>query len=148
MDPVATSEWLIMACVGIAVLLVVLLMLRRRWISRGAGLFECSLKVPSDSGKAAWALGITRYRGGSVEWFRSLSFGLRPAFKAERGALRVLGQRRPSPTEATALYADQVIVEVAVRSRDVIIEAAMTADALTALLAWLEAAPPGRRYQG
>ncbi|HEY6737945.1 MAG TPA: DUF2550 family protein, partial [Actinopolymorphaceae bacterium] len=54
----------------------------------------------------------------------------------------IRSKRCPLSTEALGLYDGHVIVDVLERGTDV--ELAMSEDALTGFMAWLEAAPPGR----
>jgi hypothetical protein len=52
--------------------------------------------------------------------------------------------RRPADlAEAAALGADRLVVEVSTGSGDARVELAMSEEALTGFLAWLEASPPG-----
>ena len=56
----------------------------------------------------------------------------------------VVGQRAPSAVEAVVLYDGQRVAELEQRRTDRnTVEVAMAPDALTGLLSWLEAAPPG-----
>ena len=58
----------------------------------------------------------------------------------------MLETRDPDPIEAVALSSDQTVVRVAVPGQpDQFWELAMSAESLTGLLSWLEAAPPGIR---
>jgi hypothetical protein len=59
-----------------------------------------------------------------------------------RDVLSVVGRRDPVGAEQQVLYAGHVVVDCTVSGRPVAL--AMSAEALTGLLAWLEAAPPGR----
>lgn len=123
------------------------LFVRRRLLSRGGGTFECSVRfsIPSKQSTVAsargWTLGLGRYVGDSLEWFRVFSFLPRPQHVFGRD-VRVLSRRRPEGAEAFALYAGHHIVEVALGSGSRV-ELAMSEAALTGFLAWTEAAPPG-----
>jgi hypothetical protein len=150
--------------VGIALLLVLLfglgIVLRRRWVSRGGGVLEMSFREPAPgqvtvvgepgavsttittASVRGWTLGIGRYSGGVLECFRLFSLSPRPRRRLERDALTYLGQRAPQGMELHALYAGHVII--ACSTAQGIVELALAPDALTGLLAWLEAAPPGR----
>ena len=135
--------------VGAVLLLLVLyalaLVFRRRWISRDGGTFEVSHRVLTDaSGSTArgWVLGVGRYSGDLLELFRIFSLSPRPRRRLERDRVTYLGQRAPQGMEVHAIYAGHVIIACST-SRG-IVELALAPDALTGLLAWLEAAPPGR----
>ncbi|MEW2293132.1 DUF2550 domain-containing protein [Streptomyces sp. NPDC006743] len=121
--------------------------LRRRLIQRSGGTFDCSLRwdvalEPDTSGKG-WSYGVARYNGDRVEWFRVFSYAPRPRRTLERSSIEVAGRRRPEGEEELALLSDAVILTCLHRGTRV--ELAMSEDALTGFLAWLEAAPPGQR---
>ncbi|MFR9676819.1 DUF2550 domain-containing protein [Streptomyces sp. TR06-5] len=138
---------------GTALLLVVLALfvfgLRRRLIQRSGGTFDCSLRwdLPEeetgDSGGKGWVYGVARYNGDRVDWFRVFSYALRPRRTLERAGVDVLARRMPSGEEELALLSDQVVLSCTLYGTRV--ELAMSDDALTGFLAWLEAAPPGQR---
>lgn len=142
---------IIAALDGLAVLVVVALAAlgvlagRRRVITRRGGTFDCSLRLrPAGSGKG-WALGIGRYSGDSLEWYRVFSYATRPRRVMARRELEIVDRRAPEGAEAFALLSGAVIV----RCRDgsdggTMVEFAMGDDALTGFLSWLEAAPPGQ----
>ncbi|MFF9815921.1 DUF2550 domain-containing protein [Streptomyces sp. NPDC014006] len=136
---------------GIVVALVVLGLfvfgLRRRLIQRSGGTFDCSLRWdvaenPDTSGKG-WSYGVARYSGDRVAWFRVFSYAPRPRRVLERGSIEVAGRRLPEGEEELALLSDAVILVCLHRGTR--LELAMSEDALTGFLAWLEAAPPGQR---
>ncbi|MGW7350135.1 DUF2550 domain-containing protein [Streptomyces sp. Z26] len=123
--------------------------LRRRLLQRSGGTFDCSLRwdVP-DTGDAepdgkGWVYGVARYNGDRVDWFRVFSYAPRPRRAMERGAIEVLARRMPTGEEELALLSGQVVLACSLGG--VRVELAMSEDALTGFLAWLEAAPPGQR---
>jgi hypothetical protein len=121
------------------------LFFRRRWLSREGGTFECSVRMrpPRGGGAAAsrgWMLGLGRYSGDQLEWFRIFSFSPRPKHVFPR-SMEVIERRTPHGPEAFALYAGHIALRVLTPSGA--IELAMSQSALTGFLAWTEAAPPG-----
>jgi hypothetical protein len=136
---------LLAVLVLLLVLALLLLALRRRWLARQGGTFECSLRLHTSTPGSGWALGVARYNDGQLEWFRFFSYSWRPRKSFPRQEVRVLETRDPDPVEAVALYAEQRIVrfEIALRGGPERWELAMSPDSLTGLLSWLEAAPPG-----
>jgi hypothetical protein len=122
---------------------------RRRLIQRPGGTFDCNLRwdAPEDAsaeprGKG-WTYGIARYNGDAIEWFRVFSYAPRPRRGLERSGIEVLTRRHPEGEEELALLSDALILACSVNGTRV--ELAMSEDALTGFLAWLEAAPPGQR---
>ena len=133
-------------CVVLIALSLILLALRQRWLNRMGGNFECSLRLRVTTPGAGWVLGVCRYSEGILEWFRFFSYSPKPRLVFDRSELRVLETRDPDPIEAVALSSDQTVVRVAVPGQpDQFWELAMSAESLTGLLSWLEAAPPGIR---
>ncbi|NGO67415.1 DUF2550 domain-containing protein [Streptomyces boncukensis] len=128
---------------------------RRRLVQRSGGTFDCNLRWDVSEAEAAeptgkgWAYGIARYNGDRIEWFRVFSYALRPRRQLVRGAIDVLERRAPHGEEEVALLSDAVVLACAVGGGEsgppVRVELALSEDALTGFLAWLEAAPPGQR---
>ncbi|WP_340557946.1 DUF2550 domain-containing protein [Streptomyces sp. GSL17-111] len=138
---------------GLFVALVLLALfvfgLRRRLIQRSGGTFDCSMRwdVPKEESEEptgkGWSYGIARYRGDRVEWYRVFSYAPRPRRLLVREAVEVLRRRTPQGEEELALLSDAVVLSCLHDGTPV--ELAMSEDALTGFLAWLEAAPPGQR---
>lgn len=145
-------DWLLVTEL-IAVALIVLLLLpilwliaRRRWLSRQGGLFDCSLRLSTTTPGTGWVLGVARYSGERLEWFRAFSLSLRPRLVFRRNETWAGAQRRPDAIEAVLLYADQRIIRLETAAGGSW-EVAMVEESLTGLLSWLEAAPPGMAYR-
>ena len=124
------------ALVGLALLVV-----RRRLLTRQGGTFDCSLRLHEGAHGKGWALGIGRYSGEALEWYRVFSYSARPRRVVGRRHLRVLERREPRGAEAFSLLSGAVVVRCHDGSRPV--EFAMSPDALTGFLSWAESAPPG-----
>ena len=138
-------EWLVDSAGFLLVLLLVyalVLVARRRWISRHGGTFEFSVRVRSGRAGRGWVLGVGRYTGDDLEWFRIFSLSPRPRFVYRRGELEYVGRRDADGVEAYSLYTGHIVVSA--RTPAGMLEVAMSPEALTGFLAWLEAAPPGR----
>jgi hypothetical protein len=141
------SVVLALDAVGALVVLVLValaaLALRRRVITRRGGTFDCSLRLrPAGHGKG-WVLGVGRYAGDAVEWYRVFSYATRPRRVFGRRDLHVVERRDPQGTEALALLSGAVVVRC--RDGDGFVDLAMSRDALTGFMSWLESAPPGQR---
>ncbi len=131
-----------------AILLLVLaygavLVFRRRWIARAGGTFELSHRDASARPGRGWVLGVGRYSGECLEFFRVFSVVPRPMSTWSRRDLVYAGHREPVGAEAHALYTGHVVVGCSSSKGD--LELAMAPEAVTGFLAWLEAAPPGTR---
>ncbi|MET8558524.1 DUF2550 domain-containing protein [Streptomyces sp. NPDC004959] len=121
--------------------------LRRRLIQRSGGTFDCSLRwnapARGDANGKGWIYGVARYNGDRVAWFRVFSYSPRPRRLLERSEIEVTDRRLPEGEEELALLSDAVVLGCLHRGTR--LELAMSEDALTGFLAWLEAAPPGQR---
>ena len=141
----ALWQWLLDAALLVLVLVVaygVALLLRRRLISRHGGTFELSHRVRADRPGRGWVLGVGRYSGDTLAWFRIFSLSPRPKRSWSRTGLAYESSREPARNEAMVLYPDHVVVEC--RTKDGrTIEFAMAPATLTGFQAWLEARPPG-----
>jgi len=89
-----------------------------------------------------WAYGIAQYENDRIDWFRIFSYAYRPAAVLTRRDLEVIGRRDAVGHDELALFPGWTIVEC--RFGTGLVELAMSPDALTGFLSWLEAAPPGQ----
>lgn len=117
------------------------LVVRRRLLSRHGGTFELSYRVRSERAGRGWLLGLGRYSGEQLEWFRIFSLSPRPKRTWRRGSLDYAGRRDPEGTERMSLYPEHTVVRCT--STDGDLELAMAPSSLMGFQAWLEAAPPG-----
>jgi hypothetical protein len=134
------------ALVVLSFLGLVVLAVRRRWLARQGGTFECSLRLNTETPGSGWVLGIGRYRDGLLQWFRFFSYDWRPRMEFTRSCVRVLETRDATAVESVSLYAEQRVVRFEVTGADDATEQwdlAMSPGSVTGLLSWLEAAPPG-----
>ena len=141
-------ELLVDSAAGLLLLLLLYgltLVVRRRWLSRHGGTFEFSVRVRSGRAGRGWILGVGRYTGDELEWFRIFSFAPRPRYTYRRSELEYVGRRDPEGAEAYSLYSGHIVVTC--RTPAGLLEVAMSPDALTGFLSWLEAAPPGRQQR-
>lgn len=114
----------------------------RRWLlARGGGTVEMSLRLRKGRHGRGWVLGIGRYAGDELQWFRVFSLAPRPRRALTRRALRVVQRRAPNGPERLALQAGMIILECT--SADGPVQIAIGQSALTGFLSWLEAAAPG-----
>ena len=136
-------QWLLDAAgvlLGLALIYGIALVIRRRVLSRHGGTFEMSYRVRSERAGRGWLLGLGRYSGESLEWFRIFSLSPWPKATWARTVMTFDGRRDPEGPEQSSLYPDHLVVRCEVPDGDV--DLAMGPDALTGLQAWLEAGPP------
>jgi Protein of unknown function (DUF2550) len=147
--------WFFAAFLVLIVLAAAVLASRRFLLERGGGTVECGLRRPA--GRGAWRLGVASYQRDELFWYGALSVLLRPEQVFHRRSLTVLSRRPSVPSEATTLGPERIVVELCTRpagdypeladghaeSAGDHVELAMTEEALTGFLAWLEASPPG-----
>jgi len=143
------AVWIFAAVLVLIVLAAAALASRRYLLERSGGTVDCALRAPAGSG--TWRLGVLLYAGDCVEWHGALGVLLRPEQSLPRRSLSVVSRRSPEPAEVVTLGEDSVVVEVAVKPQGDAsgspasshVELAMTEQALTGFLAWLESSPPG-----
>ena len=137
-------QWVIDTA-GVLVLLILAyglaLVVRRRLISRHGGTFELSHRVRPDRDGRGWVLGVGRYSGETLEWYRVFSLSPRPKRTFPRESLSYDGSRPALGAERTSLYPDHVVICCRTWSGEV--ELAMSGASLTGFQSWLEARPPG-----
>jgi Protein of unknown function (DUF2550) len=135
------AAWLFAAFLIILVLAAVGIAARRFLLERGGGTVECGLRSPNGS----WRLGVASYQREDLCWFGALGVSLRPDVVFPRRDLAVVSRRPPTDAEAASLGPGMIVVECRVGENTPggTIELALGEEALTGLLSWLEAAPPG-----
>jgi hypothetical protein len=141
--------WIFAVVLVLIILAAAVLASRRYLLERSGGTVDCALRAPAGSG--AWRLGVLSYQHDSLRWHGALGLLLRPEYVFHRRALSVLSRRPAEPSEAVSLGADRIVVEVSAEPSAAAlsvlagqhVELAMTDQALTGFLAWLEASPPG-----
>jgi hypothetical protein len=114
---------------------------RRRVLAREGGAIELSLRLRQRRHGGGWVLGVGRYNGDDLQWFRVFSLSPRPRRTLSRRDLQVTGRRQPKGPEALALLKGVEVIEL--RGPGGSVEIALDPSALTGFLAWLEASPPG-----
>jgi hypothetical protein len=115
--------------------------LRRRFLAREGGSIELSFRLREKTQGRGWVLGVGRFSGDDLQWFRVFSVSPRPRRTISRRTAQVVGRRPPKGPESLALLKGAEVVELSTPSGKV--EIALDASAVTGFLAWLEARPPG-----
>jgi hypothetical protein len=121
--------------------LVAALVVRRVQLLRGGGV-DVSLRRRVVRGGAGWHVGVGRYRGDELCWFRLTSLWPGPTVVVDRTLLEIVDRRVPTEAEVDAIPAAGVVLRCRTPART--LEIAMAPGVLTGFLAWLEATPPGR----
>lgn len=136
---------LLLEIVGVALLLAVLplfaVYLRRVVLQRTGGTTEVSLQLNTLTHGRGWVLGLGRYEGDDLLWFRVFSLSPRPRRRLSRRDLQARTSRPPEGGEKRALIGQVTVVELTSDRGDVLL--ALDTNAVTGFLAWLEARPPG-----
>jgi len=132
------AAWLFAAFILVLVLAAGYLATRRYLLERGGGTVECGFRKP-DSG---WRLGVAQYELEELHWFSAFGISARPEEILPRRDLIVISRRMPEGTEEAILGTGRIIVTCGLPGGGSV-ELALADSALTGLLAWLEAAPPG-----
>lgn len=130
----------------LAVLALIVMAVRRRYLLRGNGAIDLSLRLRDRSAGRGWAMGIGRYVGDDLLWYRAFTFSPRPARVLSRRTLEVTGRRTPVGGEAWAVQAGAVVVECLEDGQPV--QIALSTEALNGFLSWLESLPPGYELPG
>ena len=134
------AGWLLVVILAIALACATGIAVRRTLIERSGGSVDCALRRGSDR---HWRLGVASYRGDQLCWYPIFGFRLRPGEVYARRGLSVVS-RPADAAETTSLGPGAVVVECDTGNGTGRIEFALSDDALTGFLAWLEAAPPGQ----
>jgi len=138
---------ILLSLVGLAVVLVVLFLVRRRAITKLQGAFDCSISVGEDTPRPRWRLGVAVFTISSLDWYPIFSLTRSPAMNLPRQDMEIVRREEPDPAERYAVMPGAVIVTAAYGtaggSSSHQTRLALDYEALAALASWLESAPPG-----
>ncbi|KAA1373740.1 DUF2550 domain-containing protein [Aeromicrobium fastidiosum] len=138
--------WLVDSLLFVVVLLVLLvvgLLVRGRLLARSGGAFDMSVTRGADARAQGWMHGLAVYGETELRWFRTFSLSWRPRYRFTRGDVQVDGRREPVGDEVHAIHPGHLIVGT--KHSSGVQQFAMSPNALTGLLSWLESSPPGQR---
>lgn len=121
--------------VVIALMVLVLLGVRRSQLRRTLGTFDASLRV----GEGRWTSGVCRYGDHRLDFLRWLSLTPIPAHRFERTALTLRGWHQPDASELGRIPSGAIVVEL--DSELGPLRLGMGYEAYTGLSSWLEAGP-------
>jgi hypothetical protein len=126
----AFIDWILVVLVLSLALGSLVLATRRIAIRRPGGAVRCSLRRDS---ALRWQRGVVAYRTGQLLWFRSMRVRMRPDAAFDRGAMRLAERSEPELGNAVVRFDTGTPGET--------LWLQLSPDALTGLMAWLEAAP-------
>jgi hypothetical protein len=129
------------------VFVVLLWLTVRRLRALRSGGVHASFRTRLDASGKGWHLGVGRYRGDEFVWFRVLSLRLGPDRVIHRSGLEIADRREPEGAELYGMPPGSRVLRVSGTGGETgepELEIAMSPDALTGFLSWLESAPPGR----
>jgi Protein of unknown function (DUF2550) len=129
----------------LGVLVVVGVVVRRYLLTRSGSIDMCWRDRLTEDG-SGWYLGAGKFHGGELKLYSSFSILLSPKRRLRRHDLSLGARRDPSGSERELLPANAVITRCQVAESS--LELAMSADAATGLMAWLEAVPPSNHSTG
>jgi hypothetical protein len=144
------AAWLFAAFLILLVLAASGIAVRRFLLERRGATVECGLRRPGGS----WRLGLASYQLDEFYWYRVFGFSMRPEQAFPRRDLAVVARRPPTQEEVTILGPGRIVAECQLGATSGAdgpgavgaVDLAMAQSALTGLLVWLEAAPPGSRF--
>lgn len=129
--------------ISIAIALVVLLVLflRRRLLMRGGGSITLQVRVTTVVPGRGWSPGLGVFADDELRFYRMFSFAFRPKRVLDRRGLVVERRRHPEGPERMTMPGDWIVLRCA--SLQGPVEIAMKESTTTGFRSWLEAGPPG-----
>jgi uncharacterized protein DUF2550 len=118
----------------------------RRWYLQRRGAIDLSVRTRPGSGGRGWVLGVARYVGDDLIWYRVFSILPGPARTLSRAALEIVSRRTPDGPEVWAVQPGARILECTHGGQP--LQLAMGEETLTGFLSWLESQPPGYTMPG
>ena len=100
----------VVVIIALTAVLLAALVVRRRYLARTRGTFDLSINKRAEASAHGWTLGVAVYDGGTLEWYRTFSFRLRPSYRFERASMWVEGRREPVGGEVHAIHDGHVVV--------------------------------------
>ncbi|HUZ23136.1 MAG TPA: DUF2550 domain-containing protein [Streptosporangiaceae bacterium] len=145
-----TAGWTLLLVLAVSLIAAVVLASRRILLGRAGGTVECGLR---ETKAATWRLGLAAYQPNQLQWYSAFGIRLRPNEVFDRRSMSVLARRPAAQSEAASIGAGTVVVEcrtgrdgnglAVAEPAPRTVELAMSEEALTGFLSWLESAPPG-----
>src|SRR5215813_6428117 len=83
----------------------------RRWLLLRRGAVDLSLRSRPGTGGRGWVLGVARYAGDDLLWFRVFSMMPRPSRTLSRPGLEIVSRRQPDGSESWVVHPGATILE-------------------------------------
>jgi hypothetical protein len=143
----SASMEILVALIGV-LLLIALALILRLWSLGHGGTAAILRDIPAVGGHG-WRHGVIRYRGDEAQFYRLSSPRLWPDRRLGRPGLEVISRRAPRGDEFDIMTGEIVVLEIhdSTGSQDRGYEVALSRDALTAFLSWLESRPSPRTHR-
>lgn len=136
------SEGLALVVVLLVGLPAAWLVLRRRYLAAGGWVFNCASRLRSATPGTPWVPGVARLNGSSLDFYPMFAALPRPRFSVRRSPASIVDTHALGIGERGLLEPRSARV-VVVKADHGVVELALSASSLTALLSWAEAGPPG-----
>lgn len=122
-----------------------LLLVRRIWLVRAVGSFDCRAMLDTTAPGTRWVSGVARFRGEELWWYPYFGWTFMPKLRFPRQRTIALPGHDLAEDDREEECADYRVVPLSrqIGGGTAVWELAMAPAAVTALLSWLEAAPPG-----
>jgi hypothetical protein len=127
-------DWILIVAVLTPALYLAVQATRRMAIRRPGGAVDCSLRQDGDG---RWRRGVAAYRTDQLYWFSSHGVGLRPDAAFDRRGMQLVARQDGDEADA----GQPVVVRFETGGDGDPVWLALSNDALTGMLAWLEAGP-------
>jgi hypothetical protein len=132
---------IVLALPLLAVLLLLAVAVRRRWLQAAGGTVELALRLKRLGNGRGWSSGVGFFDGDDLRWYRVFSLSPRPRRVLSRRELQVVSRRSASDAERLALPEGAVVLSCTTGGGPV--DLALQPSTVTGFLAWLESRPPG-----
>lgn len=142
LDGWVVGEGLILALILLVGLPAAGLVLRRRYLAAGGWVFNCASRQHSSTPGTPWVPGVARLNGASLEFYPMFALVPRARFAVRRSPASIVETHALGAGERGLLEPRSARV-VVLNTATGVVELALSASSLMALLSWAEAGPPG-----
>ena len=125
------------------------LIVRRVWLLRAVGSFDCSAMLSSATPGTQWVSGVGRFRGEELWWYPDFGWSFVPKLRFPRDRTIALPSHALTLDGRGGEFSEYWVVPLSrqIGGGTAVWDLAMAPPAVTALLSWLEAAPPGMGHR-